>query len=143
MPRDRRATDRGESAPARSPHPVGLVDWRAIPGKGRGVVALRDCAAGTELERAPAIVVPRAELLVRPDAPTVFDRYLLYWSDEPRRELAMVGGLVMFYNHSDDPNIELRDGPDADTLSVVALRAVRAGEELVYDYDTELWFEVM
>jgi SET domain-containing protein len=104
------------------------------------VVALRDAPAGTELERAPVIVVPKRDLLQRPHPGTVFDRYLLYWSDEPGRELAMVGGLVMFYNHSARPNIEMHDGPEPESISVIALRDVAAGDELVYDYDVELWF---
>lgn len=122
------------------PAPTTLVGWRYIPGKGRGIVALRDYLAGTELERSPVIIVPDADLLKRPSCPTVFDQYLLYWSDEPGRELVMGGGFLMFYNHSDRPNIELRTGPDPDTMSVVALRDIAAGEELVYDYGIELWF---
>lgn len=123
-----------------SPSPVALVGWRHISGKGRGIVALRDCRAGTELERSPVIVVPEADLLKRPSSRTVLDEYLLYWSDEPGRELAMGGGFLMFYNHSERPNIEFRTGPDPETMSVIALRDIAAGEELVYDYAIELWF---
>ena len=104
----------GEMQP--SAPPVGLVTWRAIPGKRRGVVAVRDCAAGTELERSLVIFVPD-------------------------REVVMGTGLLMIYNHSANPNVELEDGPDPDTMSVIALRDIKAGEELTYDYDTELWFE--
>ena len=126
--------DMAEPAPSR------LVSWRSIPGKGRGVIALRGCPAGTELERSPVIVVPDSDLLKRPSPPTVLDQYLLYWSDEPGCEHAMGGGLLMFYNHSDHPNVEFRSGPDPETISVVALRDIAAGEELVYDYGIELWF---
>ena len=132
-----------ESAPsvdAAPEAPTGLVTWRPIPGKGRGVVAVIDCVAGTEVERSPVIVVPLADLLHRPRPQTVPDQYLLYWSDEPGRELVMGGGLLMFYNHADDPNVEFRDGPEPETMSVVTLRAVRAGEELAYDYGVPLWF---
>jgi SET domain-containing protein len=121
--------------------PVGLVTWRAIPGKRRGVVAVRDCAAGTELERSLVIFVPDRDLVERDQPPTVFDEYLMYWSDEPDREVVMGTGLLMIYNHSSSPNVELEDGPDADTMSVIALRDIKAGEELTYDYDTKLWFE--
>ena len=126
------------SALPRRPH--GLVGWRTLPAKGRGVVALRDLPDGAEVERAPVIVVPLADLLRRPERPTVLDQYLLYWSDEPGRELAMGGGLLMFYNHSAQPNVEFRDGPEPDTMSVVTLHAVRAGEELTYDYGVAVWF---
>ena len=117
-----------------------LVTCEPIPGKGRGVVATRDCSAGTEVERAPVIVVPAEHLLDKEPERTVFDEYLLYWSEEPGRELAMGCGLLMIYNHSSEPNVEFETGPDPDSMSVIALRDVRAGEELTYDYGIALWF---
>ncbi|MFL5580087.1 MAG: SET domain-containing protein-lysine N-methyltransferase [Gemmatimonadaceae bacterium] len=131
----------GAAAEAVAAPPSGLVAWRLVPGKGRGVVATRTIPAGTEVERAPVIPVPRAEVFRRPTSPTVLEQYLLAWEeDEPGRELAMGCGLLMVYNHSAEPNVELRDGPEPETMSVVTLRDVGAGEELVYDYGVELWF---
>jgi SET domain-containing protein len=121
--------------------PAGLVTWRPIRGKGRGVVALTNCAAGTELERAPVIIVPAEDLLEFEHRDTVLDHYLLFWSDEPGKEVAMGCGLLMIYNHSDAPNVEFTDGPQPNTMSVVALRDIKAGEELTYDYDVPLWFD--
>ncbi len=116
------------------------VTFRAVPGKGRGVVVAEDCDAGVEVERAPVILIPGNEL---PEFEhlSVFDQYLLYWSDERGAELAMGCGLLMIYNHSSNPNVELQDGPDPLTMSVVTTRPVKAGEELMYDYDVELWFD--
>jgi hypothetical protein len=54
--------------------PVGLVTWRAIPGKGRGVVAVKDCDAGTELERSIVIFVPERDLVEREEPPTIHDQ---------------------------------------------------------------------
>ena len=121
--------------------PYGLVTWRLLPGKGRGVVARVSCTAGTELERSPVIIVPDEDLLDLDHRDTVPDHYLLYWSDEPGRELAMGCGLLMIYNHSTDPNVEFTDGPEPETMSVIALRDIVAGEELTYDYGVDLWFE--
>ncbi len=140
-------SDRAPAASAAKPvehaseAPTSLVGWRNVTGKGRGVVALRDCVVGTELERAPIVVVPDDDIVHRDDGHTVLDQYLLYWSDEEGREHALGGGLLMFYNHSTTPNVELRDGPEPDTMSVFAARDIRAGEELLYNYDIELWFE--
>lgn len=136
-----RAASAAESVEYAPEPPVGLVGWRTVPGKGRGVVALRDCRAGTELERAPIVVVPDSDIVHRDDGHTVLDQYLLYWSDELGREHALGGGLLMFYNHSTTPNVALHDGPEPQTMSVFAARDIRAGEELVYNYDIELWFE--
>jgi SET domain-containing protein len=115
--------------------------WAMIPGKGRGVVAAEDISAGSEIERAPVVVVPASDLLDRDEPLTVPDQYYLYWSDREGAELAMGGGLLMFYNHSTEPNVEFDDGPLPDTMSVYALRDIKAGEELVYDYGCELWFD--
>src|SRR5262249_24982080 len=117
------------------------VACRVIPGKGRGVVAIEDCDAGVEVERAPVIPVPASELPELEDGHTVFDQYLLYWSDEIGAELAMGCGLLMIYNHSSEPNVEFHTGPEPLTMSVVTTRPVKAGEELTYDYDVELWFD--
>jgi SET domain-containing protein len=115
--------------------------WRMIPGKGRGVVAAEDIAAGEEIERSPVVVVPASDLLERDEPLTVPDQYLLYWSDDEGAELAMGGGLLMFYNHSEEPNVEFDDGPFPETMSVYAIRDIKAGEELVYDYGCDLWFD--
>jgi SET domain-containing protein len=123
-----------------SARPRGLVDWHMTADKGRGVVAVHACSAGTVLECSPIITVPDVDLLNREGALTVFDQYLLYWSDDPSRSVAMGGGLLMFYNHSSDPNIEFQSGPEPESMCVVALRDIAAGEELVYDYDVPLWF---
>jgi hypothetical protein len=120
--------------------PCGRVTWRQVPGKGRGVVSIGAWPAGAELERSPVIVVPFADLIHRPEAPTVPEQYLLYWSDEPERELVMGGGLLMFYNHSESPNVEFYDGPEPETMSVIALRDIADDEELTYDYGVPLWF---
>ncbi len=101
---------------------------------------MRPCQAGDEVERAPVIVVPERDLLARLGGRTVLDQYLLYWSDTPECEFAMGGGLLMFYNHSVRPNVEFQTGPQPETMSVIALRDIAAGEELTYDYGVPLWF---
>jgi SET domain-containing protein len=117
------------------------VDWSYIEGKGRGVIARQACAAGTEVERSPVIIVPASHLLEKDEGLTVLEEYLLYWSEEEGRELAMGEGLLMIYNHSSDPNVEFETGPEPDTMSVIALRDISAGEELTYDYGVALWFQ--
>ncbi len=102
-----------------------------VPNRGRGVIALEDCDAGVEVERAPVITVPSSELKEFPAHLTVFDQYLLYWSDDPGAEVAMGCGLLMIYNHSSEPNVEFHSGPEPLTMSVITTRPVKAGEELV------------
>lgn len=133
-------TDPSRVTPART-RPRGLVDWSYIDGKGRGVIALQACAAGTEVERSPVIIVPASHLLEKDEGLTVLEEYLLYWGEDEGRELAMGEGLLMIYNHSSDPNVEFETGPEPDTMSVIALRDIAEGEELTYDYGVTLWFE--
>lgn len=125
------------------PQPLALrrdtVGFREIPGKGRGVIALRKVGAGEVVEEVPAIIIPKKDLPV-PLEGTVFDRYLLYWSDEPGREFAIAGGLLMLYNHSYQPNVKLRDGSHPETFAVEALRDIEPGEEITFNYNCELWF---
>jgi uncharacterized protein len=47
-------------------------------------------------------------------------------------------GCGMLYNHSSDPNVEyVQDEPS--TITFLALRAVKPGEELTIDYGEEWW----
>lgn len=133
-------TEARDATITRDEPPIGRVRCEYRPGKGRGVVATSAFRAGVEVERSPVIIVPDTDLIDRAPDLTVFDQYLLYWSDDPGEENAMGCGLLMIYNHSRQPNIELCTGPDRETMSVVTLRDVAAGEELCYDYDIDLWF---
>ena len=138
-------TPRASPEGAASGHPTiplrpGTVGFREIPSKGRGVVALRTIRAGEVVEEVPAIIIPKKDLPV-PLAGTVFDRYLLAWSDTPGREFAIAGGLLMLYNHSYQPNVKLKEGPQPDTFIVEALRDIAPDEEVTFDYNCELWFD--
>ena len=117
------------------------VGFKDIPGKGRGVVALRAFAPGECVEEVPMIIVPKKDLPERLSG-TVFDQYLLFWSQEPGKEFAITGGLLMFYNHSTRPNVKLRDSDTrSDTFVVEALGHIAPGDELTFDYNCELGFQ--
>ncbi len=48
-------------------------------------------------------------------------------------------GYGALYNHSATPNVEWEYDPDTDLLSFFALRAIAAGEELLFDYGALYW----
>jgi SET domain-containing protein len=105
--------------------------------KGRGVFARRDIKKGEVLEIAP--VIPMASKAVMPGETP--DGYLLMWQDDVKgQEHALVLGYVMLYNHSDTPNIGMTSDFDAQTITVTALRPIKCGEELAWDYSCEIWF---
>jgi uncharacterized protein len=118
------------------------VEWRRIPGKGRGVFARRALPAGSTLEVAPMCLFPASDLKTDDHHRSTMLHHVFTWGAEPGREKALLCGFVPLYNHSATPNIELCDGPVPDTAAAVALRDIEAGEELCFDYGFT-WFEVL
>ncbi len=112
------------------------VEWRRVPGKGRGVFARRDMKAGEIVEAAPLNRFPgEIDTDARRHSPAL--QYMFNWGPG---ECAYVCGLVVLYNHSPAPNVRIDDGPDPDVALVIALHDIHAGDELCFDYG-ELWFE--
>jgi len=108
--------------------------------KGRGVFTLEDIAAGEVIEIAP--VLPMASHNI-PDDGGVPDGYLLDWdADEEGAEHALALGYVALYNHSrTGANIELENDYEAMTITSRAIRPIKAGEEILWNYDCDIWFE--
>jgi uncharacterized protein len=100
---------------------------------GRGAFALKPIREGDIVERCPALEVTDkdigGELL----------NYVFYGSAENRRLVAM--GYGMLFNHSPQPNVAYyrEDGPTGAELIIYALRDIRKGEELYYNYGDDWW----
>jgi SET domain-containing protein len=110
--------------------PIGIAQSTVA---GRGAFALKNIREGATVERCPALEVTDrdvgGELL----------NYVFYGSDEKKRLVAMGNG--MLFNHSSTPNVayyleETSLGPE---LVIYALRDIRKGEELFYNYGEEWW----
>ena len=117
------------------------ITLQKIPGKGRGVVGTKPIASGEVFERSP--VLPLA--LADSECPGLND-YGMAWEENfdnptPGRECCIGLGYLSLYNHGDEPNATLDHHYDSDEISVIALRAIAPGEEIVYDYVIPLWFE--
>lgn len=136
--------------PIHTPHPdftAGLLGQTFIDGKGYAVIALRDIPAGTVLENTPVIVVDQQQLF-RPDGTRspLLD-YAFWWgdlTDDPRPlEYAIVkGGFLALANHDPDGgNSTIEQNRPAMTITWSALEDIRAGEEITFDYDCDLWFD--
>jgi hypothetical protein len=65
--------------------------------------------------------------------------HLFTWSDD-RKIWAAGSGCLPYYNHtSSEPNMKKVGNLQADTMVVVALRDIKAGEELVSQYFSASW----
>ena len=100
---------------------------------GRGAFAQKAIREGDIVERCPALEVTDkdigGELL----------NYVFYGSAENRRLIAM--GYGMMFNHSPQPIVAYyrEDGPTGAELIIYALRDIRKGEELYYNYGDDWW----
>lgn len=63
---------------------------------------------------------------------------LFTWSND-RQTWAAASGCLPFYNHSFEPNIKKVGNLEKDTLNIVALRDIKAGEELRNCYMSSTW----
>lgn len=114
---------------------------RRSPRHGRGVYAVAPIAAGTPIIEYTGELIGAAEGERR--YPTLSDgteepehTYLLTLDDERVIDANVRGNAARFINHSCEPNCE----PIAygDHMWIVAVRDIRPGEELAYDYAIEL-----
>ncbi len=137
-------------APEMTDLPKPLLDMHAITGakvgwkdtggeKGRGVYARTSFKKDDILEIAPVIVVAANAVPEDGGAP---DGYLLDWSpEEEGEEHCMPLGYIMLYNHSKNPTVLLESDYEEMTMTVRALRDIKVGEELTWDYSCEIWFD--
>jgi SET domain-containing protein len=113
------------------------IVWKKAGKKVRGVFTTRPIKKGELIEVAPVVPL-KAKNVPDDEAP---DGHVLNWDETSRnRKYAMGMGYVMLYNHSDKPNIRLESDLGNDVVEVTALRNIKAGEELVWDYGVEIWF---
>lgn len=137
-----------------SPMTIGnRIAWMSSgPKKGRGIFALVDFKEGDTIETSPVTIVSKAETdLFDNDEKTgvtsIIDQYLLLWQEEIKgQEYCMGHGYLMLYNHSETPSAMQKRDFDMKTISMVAARDIKAGEEITFDYGFEEhekpWFDV-
>lgn len=116
----------------------GLLELVYIKGKGRGVVTTRDIKKGKVVEAGPVIRMKKADRL---DRSTVLSHYPFDWKDKPYVQAFPLGWAGLL-NHSDTPNCKIEADFEGEVLEISTLRHIKAGEELVWDYGIEPWFDV-
>jgi SET domain-containing protein len=123
------------------PIPNDRLEIRSDPAKGRGVFARAPIGAGSLIEAAPVIIVPPAQcgLLDK----TILHDYYFHWDGDPDGDGsgAVALGLVALCNHARRPNARVRRNLAQETLDLLALSPIAAGDEVTIDYNCPLWFE--
>jgi len=117
------------------------LEIRSEPAKGRGVFARAPIAAGSLIEAAPIIIVPPAQCALLDQ--TILHDYYFHWDGDPDGDGrgAVALGLAALCNHSRRPNARVRRNLVRETLDLLALAPIAAGDEVTIDYNCPLWFD--
>ncbi len=107
------------------------VTVAASPLGGVGAFAARDLEAGEMVEYGIVRRLPQG--FDGNECPHVFT-----WSED-RTVWAIGSGCSTFYNCSENPCTEMSRDFTQDTFEIVALRAIRKGEELTHVYKSVRW----
>lgn len=113
---------------------------------GRGVFTKEPIAAGKLIELAPVIVMGGGERKLLDQ--TLLHDYIFEWGQK-KEQCAVALGLVSVYNHSYTANCTYGMYFKRSAISVIAVRDIKAGEELFINYNGEwdnkekVWFDVI
>jgi len=118
---------------------------RTIPGKGRGVFALKNFEAGDVIESAPVLVFTPKER--KNLEKTLLNYYVYPWKST--RGASVVLGYGSLYNHSFSPNADWKQNFKTRCMIYRAIKPIKIGEEITVNYNGEPddnspidWFEV-
>jgi|TARA_B100000902_G_C26920586_1_gene721489 hypothetical protein len=103
--------------------------------EGVGVIATQDIAKDSVIEDCFYIVIDNHDIKKN----SRLNDYL-FQSPDHDKDYYCVLGAGMIYNHGSDPNAEWQiSEKDNRFLSFIALRDIKAGEEIVHDYGEDYW----
>jgi SET domain-containing protein len=113
--------------------------------RGRGVFTSEDIIKGTTIEISPVIVLTAAD---RSNVEkTLLHDYIFEWGED-HTSAAVALGYLSIYNHIAEPNCKYQMDFEEQTISIITLRDIQAGEELFINYmnaegvsDKPVWFE--
>jgi len=113
--------------------------------RGRGVFTSEDIIKGTTIEISPVIVLTAAD---RSNVEkTLLHDYIFEWGED-HRSAAVALGYLSIYNHIAEPNCKYQMDFEEQTISIITIRDIQAGEELFINYmnaegasDKPVWFE--
>src|SRR5258705_10926141 len=118
------------------------LEIRHVRGKGRGVFAARDIAEGEIVDEA-YVLLDSAEDAERLEE-TPLGQHYFHWEgdvDDDRWRGAVALGVISLVNHSAGPNAGVWQDYGRELMFLESLRSIAAGEEILIDYEIELWFD--
>jgi SET domain-containing protein len=132
----------GPASAAALPGIVGKVVVKRHQVKGRCLVAAVKIAEGELIEAAPVVIVSAVDCAALDR--TALGNYYFHWDGESEGDGrgAVALGYVGLCNHSDRPSARFERNPVEETIDLIALQPIAAGEEVTIDYNCPLWFEV-
>lgn len=106
-----------------------------IKGKGRGVVATQNIKKNETIEYCPVVFLSDEEAELFKKDTTVLHFYYM-WQYAIRKYCIMMG-YGSLYNHSSNPNADVNYDTKKikDYLIFKAIKNIKKGEEVVYDYE--------
>jgi SET domain-containing protein len=114
------------------------------PNRGRGVFATETIPMNTTIEIAPVIVLTKEHRVIVEQ--TLLYDYIFEWGED--HKLAAVAlGYVSIYNHTVHPNCVYEMDYENETISIMTIKDIQAGDELFINYNAEIdqespvWFE--
>ena len=114
--------------------------------KGRGIYCKTDLPADQVIEISPVIVMSEDDRKLLDK--TLLHDYIFEWTPDGARMCCMALGYVPIYNHSYTSNCEYVMNYEEQTISILTMRPIPAGEELTINYNGDwddkapVWFEV-
>jgi hypothetical protein len=112
--------------------------------RGRGVFASEPITAGTVVEISPVLVLG-AEDRKKVEETLLYD-YIFEWGEDSKGACVALGYLSI-YNHSYNANCLYEMDFEAQTMRIIAVKKIAAGEELFINYNADpddekpIWFE--
>ena len=115
--------------------------------RGRGVFTSETILAGTTIEISPVLVL-NAEERANVEKTLLHD-YIFEWGEDHKSAAVALGYLSM-YNHTANPNCKYQMDFEEQTISIITIKDVLAGEELFINYmnaegasDKPVWFDAV
>jgi SET domain-containing protein len=114
------------------------------PNRGRGVFATETILMNTTIEIAPVIVLTKEHRAIVEQ--TLLYDYIFEWGED-HKSAAVALGYVSIYNHTVHPNCVYEMDYENETISIMTIKDINAGDELFINYNAEVdqespvWFE--
>ena len=114
--------------------------------KGKGVFTAQNIPAHTTIEISPVIVLTIKERAIIEQ--TKLYNYIFEWGNNKKKG-ALAMGYISMYNHSYLANCKYEMDFENETMQIITVRNIKAGEELfinynaVYNNTNEVWFDVV